>query len=155
MPKVSKPKRKDGVPLVAGVLSKYFSVDSIPSRDIKLGPPPPDPALDGEAEKLFLSYKDEGGFQAFSNLYTMVYLAKPNLVQGILPPFLPDPLKTNGEVGKYLELVQGDPWKLLIATMLLNKTSGKVALPVFWYIVNRWPTPKQLADGMCCSESLQ
>lgn len=33
--------------------------------------------------------------------------------------------------------------------MLLNKTSGKVALPVFWYIVQRWPTPKELATGEC------
>lgn len=86
MPKVPKSKRKDGLPLVAGVLSKYFPVDSIPSRDIKRGPPPPNPVLDGEAEKLFLSHKDEGGFKTFSNLYTMVYLAKPNLVQGISPP---------------------------------------------------------------------
>jgi hypothetical protein len=86
MPKVPKPKRKDGVPLVAGVLSKYFPVDSIPSRDIKRGPPPPNPVLDREAENLFLSHKDEGGFQAFSNLYTVVYLAKPNLVQGIPSP---------------------------------------------------------------------
>ena len=44
-------------------------------------------------------------------------------------------------------MVQDDPWKLLIATMLLNKTSGKVALPVFWYLVQRWPTPKELAVG--------
>ena len=34
--------------------------------------------------------------------------------------------------------------------MLLNKTSGKVSLPVFWYIVNRWPTPADLVNGGCC-----
>jgi len=34
--------------------------------------------------------------------------------------------------------------------MLLNKTSGKVALPVFWYIVDRWPTPANLVNGGCC-----
>lgn len=37
--------------------------------------------------------------------------------------------------------------------MLLNKTSGKVALPVFWYIVKRWPTPKELINGECCFRS--
>jgi len=47
-------------------------------------------------------------------------------------------------------VVQDDPWKLLIAVMLLNKTSGKVALPVFWYIVTRWPTPADLVNGGCC-----
>ena len=36
---------------------------------------------------------------------------------------------------------------MLIATMLLNKTSGKVALPVFWYMVKRWPTPREFAEG--------
>lgn len=97
MPKVSNPKRKDGPPLVAGVPSKYFPVDSIPSRDIKRGPPPPNPALDEEAEKLFLSNNSEGGFQTFANLYTMVYLAKPNLVQGTLS-FLHNSFETDGGV---------------------------------------------------------
>jgi hypothetical protein len=86
MPKVLKPKRKDGVPFVAGVLSKYFPVDSIPSREIRCDPPPPDLALEEEAEKSFLSHNDEGGFRTFANLYTIVYLAKPKLVQGISPP---------------------------------------------------------------------
>lgn len=89
MPKVLKPKRKDGVPLVAGVFSKYFPVDSIPSGDIRRGPPPPNSALDEEAEKSFLSHKGEGGFRTFANLYTVVYLAKPNLVQGTLSPSFP------------------------------------------------------------------
>lgn len=80
--------------------------------------------MEVDAEKSFLSCNKEGGFRTFANLYTVVYLAKPKLVQ---------------------EMVQDDPWKLLIATMLLNKTSGKVALPVFWYIVQRWPTPRELA----------
>lgn len=88
MPKALKPKRKDGVPLVAGVLSKYFPVDTIPSGEIRCGPPPPDLVLEEEAEKSFLSHSGEGGFRTFANLYTMVYLAKPKLVQGIpLPAF--------------------------------------------------------------------
>ena len=84
MPKAPKSKRKNDVPNPVGALSKYFSVDSIPSGDIKRGPPPTDPALEEEAERLFLSHNDEGGFRMFANLYTMVYLAKPRLVQGIL-----------------------------------------------------------------------
>jgi hypothetical protein len=86
MPKAPRSKRKDGVPNPVGTLSKYFPVDSIPSEDIKRGPPPPDPALEEEAERSFLSHNDEGGFRTFANLYTMVYLAKPNLVQGIYSP---------------------------------------------------------------------
>ena len=82
MPKAPKSKCKDGHPIVAGVLSKYFAVDSIPSREIRCGPPPQDSVLEAEAEESFLSCSKEGGFRTFSNLYTMVYLAKPNLVQG-------------------------------------------------------------------------
>ncbi|KAJ7492488.1 DNA glycosylase [Mycena latifolia] len=40
------------------------------------------------------------------------------------------------------ETVADDPWKLLIAVTLLNKTSGKLAIPVFWAIMatyaNAW-----------------
>ncbi|KAK0208353.1 DNA glycosylase, partial [Desarmillaria ectypa] len=39
------------------------------------------------------------------------------------------------------ELVAHDPWKLIVAVTLLNKTSGKLAIPVFWELVNQWPTP--------------
>ena len=86
MPKAPKSKRKDGIPSPVGTLSKYFPVDSIPSEDIKRGPPPPDPAREKEAEISFLSHNDGGGFRTFANLYTMVYLAKPRLVQGIPSP---------------------------------------------------------------------
>lgn len=87
MPKAPRSKRKDDVPNLAGSLSKYFPVDSIPSEDVKRGPPPLDPAREEEAERSFLSYHYEGGFRTFANLYTMVYLAKPRLVQGMhFPP---------------------------------------------------------------------
>ena len=149
MPKASKPKRKNGIPTPAGALSKYFPVDSIPSEDIRRGPPPPDPSREEEAERSFLSHDNEGGFRTFANLYTTVYLAKPKLVQGISSP--PSQLIDNQPRSlAYVEAVQDDPWKLLIAVMLLNKTSGKVALPVFWYIVNRWPTPADLINGEFC-----
>jgi hypothetical protein len=31
--------------------------------------------------------------------------------------------------------------------MLLNKTAGRVAVPVFWTLIKRWPTPESLAKG--------
>jgi len=86
MPKAPKPKRENGIPIPVDALSKYFPVDSIPSQDIKRGPLPPDPVLEVEAERSFLSHHDEGGFRTFANLYTMVYLAKPKLVQGSPSP---------------------------------------------------------------------
>jgi methyl-CpG-binding domain protein 4 len=47
-----------------------------------------------------------------------------------------------------LEKVADNPWKVLIAVTLLNKTTGKLAIPVFWKIVDKWPTPLDLANGM-------
>lgn len=35
-----------------------------------------------------------------------------------------------------------DPWKLLVATVFLNKTSGKVAIPVLWKFFERYPSPE-------------
>ncbi|XP_059167186.1 capping protein inhibiting regulator of actin dynamics-like isoform X2 [Physella acuta] len=35
-----------------------------------------------------------------------------------------------------------DPWKLLIATILLNKTTGRQAIPTLWKFLNRWPLPQ-------------
>ena len=35
-----------------------------------------------------------------------------------------------------------DPWKLLISTIFLNKTSGKQAIPVMWEFFRRYPSPE-------------
>ncbi|KAF8684927.1 histidine acid phosphatase family [Rhizoctonia solani] len=44
------------------------------------------------------------------------------------------------------ESVCDDPWKIIIATTLLNKTKGKATVPVFWELIERWPTPTALAQ---------
>ncbi|KAJ3517376.1 hypothetical protein NLJ89_g548 [Agrocybe chaxingu] len=43
------------------------------------------------------------------------------------------------------EQIADDPWKLLVAVTLLNKTAGKLAIPVFWDIIDRWSTPLELS----------
>ncbi|KAJ6503393.1 DNA glycosylase [Mycena vitilis] len=45
------------------------------------------------------------------------------------------------------ETVADDPWKLLVAVTLLNKTAGKLAIPVFWVIMAAWPTPWALSQA--------
>ncbi|KAF8587269.1 DNA glycosylase [Ramaria rubella] len=45
------------------------------------------------------------------------------------------------------EEVASDPWKLLVAVMLLNKTAGKVSIPVFRELMTRWPTPSAMAEA--------
>ncbi|KAJ7925919.1 DNA glycosylase [Mycena leptocephala] len=45
------------------------------------------------------------------------------------------------------ETVADDPWKLLVAVTLLNKTAGKLAIPVFWAIMAAWPTAWALSQA--------
>ncbi|XP_046781951.1 methyl-CpG-binding domain protein 4 isoform X2 [Gallus gallus] len=50
-----------------------------------------------------------------------------------------------------------DPWKLLIATIFLNKTSGKMAIPVLWEFLRKYPSPEvaRTADWKEMSELLR
>ncbi|KAI0665443.1 DNA glycosylase [Trametes maxima] len=45
------------------------------------------------------------------------------------------------------EHVSNSPWKVLVAVTLLNKTAGKKSIPVFFEIMERWPTSTALADA--------
>ena len=47
------------------------------------------------------------------------------------------------------DYVYYSPWKVLIAVTLLNKTAGQNAVPVFFQVMERWPTPAALAEGEC------
>jgi methyl-CpG-binding domain protein 4 len=40
-----------------------------------------------------------------------------------------------------------DPWQMLVACILLNRTTGEVARPVFELVVDRWPSPIALRDA--------
>ncbi|XP_005053442.2 PREDICTED: methyl-CpG-binding domain protein 4, partial [Ficedula albicollis] len=50
-----------------------------------------------------------------------------------------------------------DPWKLLIATIFLNKTAGKMAIPVLWEFLKKYPSPEvaRAADWKEMSELLK
>uniref|UniRef100_A0A8C5QG92 Methyl-CpG-binding domain protein 4 n=1 Tax=Leptobrachium leishanense TaxID=445787 RepID=A0A8C5QG92_9ANUR len=50
-----------------------------------------------------------------------------------------------------------DPWKLLVATIFLNKTSGKVAIPILWEFLEVFPSPEaaRIADWKEMTEFLQ
>jgi methyl-CpG-binding domain protein 4 len=43
--------------------------------------------------------------------------------------------------------LRGDPWKILVACALLNRTQGVQARPVLAEVLERWPTPTQLAKA--------
>lgn len=40
-------------------------------------------------------------------------------------------------------------WKMLVACILLNRATAKVARPIFDRILQRWPTPEAMADATC------
>lgn len=40
-----------------------------------------------------------------------------------------------------------DPWKLLIATIFLNRTQGNAAIPLLWKFLNKWPNPDAARRG--------
>ncbi|XP_040851164.1 methyl-CpG-binding domain protein 4 isoform X1 [Ochotona curzoniae] len=50
-----------------------------------------------------------------------------------------------------------DPWKLLIATIFLNRTSGRMAIPVLWEFLEKYPSAEaaRAADWRDVSELLK
>ena len=44
------------------------------------------------------------------------------------------------------ETLYDKPWQLLIATIFLNKTTGKVALPILKEFLTKWPDPDSLSS---------
>ncbi|OBZ79400.1 hypothetical protein A0H81_00011 [Grifola frondosa] len=76
------------------------------------------------------------GFRAFYddfvNAYSQLYLVKPILIQ---------------------ECMSKDPWKVLVAVSLLNVTTGREAIPVFFDVIHEWPTPEALSQA--CPERLK
>jgi hypothetical protein len=83
-------------------------------------------------------------FRAFARLYHQLLLLKPLLIQGLSNGYI---VATTLITPPHVERVADDPWKVLVAVTLLNKTSGKAAIPVFWDIMARYPTPCAFATG--------
>ncbi|KAH9829938.1 DNA glycosylase [Rhodofomes roseus] len=69
-------------------------------------------------------------YDAFMRSFNGLYRAKPVLIQ---------------------EHVAVDPWKLLVAVTLLNKTAGSNAIPVFFDLIEEWTTAHALAQACPCA----
>ena len=79
---------------------------------------------------------------------------KPKLLHGLHQVVEYKPPKSPH--GLIQEQLYHDPWKLLVASMFLNRTTGKAAKPVLWKFFKLWPTPesarnanKKALSGMC------
>ncbi|OCT46604.1 5-Methylcytosine G/T mismatch-specific DNA glycosylase [Cladophialophora carrionii] len=60
---------------------------------------------------------------------------------------LPFPPLSHANFGLMQERLAHDPFRLLIATIFLNKTPGERAMPVFYQLMSRYPTPTDLANA--------
>lgn len=49
--------------------------------------------------------------------------------------------------GLVQELLTPDVFGMLVVTILLNQTTGRAAIPVFYEIMHRWPTPRLLGEA--------
>ncbi|CAO1614183.1 unnamed protein product [Parajaminaea phylloscopi] len=49
--------------------------------------------------------------------------------------------------GLVQELITPDVFGMVIVTVLLNQTTGRAAIPVFYSLLERWPTPSLLAEA--------
>jgi len=67
----------------------------------------------------------------FSKLFILIYRW--------IPPQSP--------YGLIQEKLYHDPWKLLIATIFLNKTRGSVACPLVWQFFEKWPDPESAYEA--------
>ena len=62
-----------------------------------------------------------------------------------LPHFRPT---SPEEFGLIQEKLRHDPWKMLVAVIFLNVTTGKQAIPLLGQLFERWPTPEALSRGI-------
>lgn len=65
--------------------------------------------------------------------------AKPELARNHVPPLS---AKTFGLIQ---ERFWNEPFQMLVAVVFLNRTKGMHAMPVFFGLIERWPTPETLA----------
>ncbi|KAM4611040.1 methyl-CpG-binding domain protein 4 [Polymixia lowei] len=91
---------------------------------------------------------------------TSPYFSRKSLKDGLSPPRRKAFKKWTPPRSPF-NLVQEtlfhDPWKLLVATIFLNKTSGKMAIPVLWQFFERYPSAEltRQADWKPMSELLK
>lgn len=60
---------------------------------------------------------------------------------------LPFPPLSHTTFGLMQERLSHDPFRLLIATIFLNKTPGERAMPIFYQLMSRYPTPLALSNA--------
>ncbi|KIX95961.1 uncharacterized protein Z520_08216 [Fonsecaea multimorphosa CBS 102226] len=78
---------------------------------------------------------------------TSPYFPQANKHRPTFLATLPFPPLSHDRFGLMQERLAHDPFRLLIATIFLNKTPGERAMPVFYQLMSRYPTPADLANA--------
>lgn len=75
------------------------------------------------------------------------YFPKPHKHRPTFLSTLPFPPLSHETFGLMQERLAHDPFRLLVATIFLNKTPGERAMPVFYQLMSRYPAPTDLANA--------
>lgn len=96
------------------------------------------------------------GHESGSTVVSSNYF-KPSPVPSRKSQFAPNWIPPKSPFNLIQESLFHDPWKLLIATIFLNRTSGSKAIPVMWDFFKRYPNPEitRMADWKHIAELLQ
>lgn len=90
--------------------------------------------------------------KATSHYFDTVTTPSPTKTKTLRPPrgtisCIPFPRLDAPHFGLIQEELSGDPFRLLIAVTFLIRVKGKHAIPVFRELMNKYPTPSDLADA--------
>ncbi|KAG2053836.1 DNA glycosylase [Suillus hirtellus] len=107
---------------ITPVTSKYFSKVTQSGKSWVPSFLPSEDLFTHENMPAFPTYRQD----LFNDLIGYIENAKPILIQAA---------------------VSDNPWQLLIAVKLLNVTTGRYAIPVFWKLMDRWPTPRDMIEA--------
>ncbi|KAK0666244.1 hypothetical protein QBC41DRAFT_154859 [Cercophora samala] len=116
--------------------SPFFSTSSQPSS-------PPPPSQEFVQERQEEQEIQEEAPPLLNPPTTPKRLRKPP--PGVVSS-LPIPPLSAPKFGLIQEELAHTPFYLLVAVTFLIKTAGRIAIPVFWDLIKRFPTPEELAD---------
>lgn len=129
------------------IVSRFFeqSEDTILLSPYKIGPNNKDDTLDSSLDSSQLSQASTEDPDSLSLSQLTIETQEPLLIQ---PYFNITPREMPTSPHYVFEEEFGtNPWALLIATVFLTKTAGKVARPFMKEFFDQYPTPYHVLDG--------
>ncbi|KAL2427271.1 hypothetical protein ABEF95_010916 [Exophiala dermatitidis] len=127
-------------------LSSDSSLTDVPN-DIGPDPFPPEDDFDARPSSTVQAVKVSSNKKISRRPTKSPYFPHPHKHRPTFLSTLPFPALSHDTFGLMQERLAHDPFRLLIATIFLNKTPGERAMPVFYQLMTKYPTPAALADA--------